>query len=432
MKLLETSAKGFQKKLEKLCGQIRSGGGIEKAVADVIDQVESRGDAAVCEYTEKFDGAKLTPAKLRLSDAEIAVASKALPAAQRKALRDSLKCVIDFHKKTKPKSWRAKNPHGATVGEEFYPIQRVGLYVPGGQVPLVSTVVMTVALAKLAGCPEIVVCTPPQADGSVNSALLSALSICGATEVYRVGGIQAIAAMAHGTKKIPAVDKIYGPGNAYVTEAKRQLFGVAGIDLLPGPSEVLVLADKTANPAYIAADLLAQAEHGSGKEKVYFVTTHRKLIDKVKSELAKQAETLSHAKEALDVIATKAIAVVAGSLDEAVEVANYIAPEHLELHVADVEQRSLVKKITTAGAILLGSETPTVLGDFTAGPSHTLPTDRTGRFFGGLQLIDFMRRTSIVKYDSKSASKAWPTVRAFSEMESLDAHGRSLQMRVES
>lgn len=431
MKVLETSTKGFQKKLEKLCSQIHSGGGIESSVTQVITEIKDRGDAAVCEFTEKFDGAKLTPAKLRVSDAEIAAASKALLPAQRKAMRDSLKCVLDFHKKTKPKSWRAKNPHGATVGEEFYPIQRVGLYVPGGQVPLVSTVIMTVALAKLAGCPEIVVCTPPQADGSVDASLLSALAICGANEVYRVGGIQAIAAMAHGTKKIPAVDKIYGPGNAYVTEAKRQLFGVVGIDLLPGPSEVLILADKTANPAYIAADLLAQAEHGSGKEKVYFVTTHRKLVEQVKAEIEKQAETLSHAKEALGIIATKAIAVVAGKLDEAVQVANYIAPEHLELHVAESDQRQLVKKITTAGALLLGSETPTVLGDFTAGPSHTLPTDRTGRFFGGLQLIDFMRRTSIVKYNSRSAAKAWPTVRAFSEMERLDAHGRSLQMRVE-
>lgn len=431
MKILETATPGFQKKLEKVCSQISSGAGIEKPVAEVIAEVRKRGDAAVCDFTEKFDRAKVTSAKLRVSEKEIADALKTLSSVKRKALRESLKCVLDFHRKTKPKSWRSRNPHGATVGEEFYPIRRVGLYVPGGQVPLVSTVVMTVALAKLAGCPEIVVCTPPQADGSVEASLLAALSICGATEVYRAGGIQAIAAMAYGTKKIKAVDKVFGPGNAYVTEAKRQLFGTVGIDLLPGPSEVLVLADKTANPTYIAADLLAQAEHGSGKEKVYFVTTHRKLIDKVGAELKKQAATLSHAKEALAIINSKALTVLARTLDEAAEVANYIAPEHLELHVADDAQKYLTKKITTAGAMLLGSDTPTVLGDFTAGPSHTLPTDRTGRFFGGLQLIDFMRRTSIVKYDRKSAAKAWPTVQAFSEMESLDAHGRSLQMRVE-
>ncbi len=430
MKLLRTPSTGFASRLSRYCRDAASGKNTAGAVAAVIAAVQKEGDAAVLRFTEQFDKAKLKPAQLKVSPEEIQRASKSLSAAQRKALNASLSCVRDFHKKTLPKSWRAKNPHGATVGEEFYPIQRVGLYVPGGQVPLVSTVIMSVALAKLAGCPEICVCTPPQADGSIDPGLLAALHKCGATEVYRAGGIQAVAAMAFGTKNIPAVDKVFGPGNAYVTEAKRQLFGVVGVDLLPGPSEVLVLADKTARADYIAADLLAQAEHGSGKEKVYFVTTHEPLVEAVEAEIKAQAETLSHAKAALAVL-KKSLAVVAKTMDDAVAAANYIAPEHLELHVAPALRKPLVKQLTTAGAILIGPETPTVLGDFTAGPSHTLPTDRTGRFFSGLQVIDFMRRSSVVQYDKRSAAKAWPTVRAFSEMEQLDAHGRSLQMRVE-
>jgi len=431
MKLLKTKSPGFTRALADACKAMASGQGtIGKTVAGVIAAVEKDGDTAVCEYTRKFDHAQLAPGDLLVQPEELKAARKALTAEQRAAIKESLQAVHNFHKKTLRKSWRAKNLHGATVGEQFYPIERVGLYVPGGQVPLVSTVIMTVALARVAGCPQIAVCTPPKPDGSVDPCLLAALALSGATEVYRIGGIQAIAAMALGTRRIKAVDKIYGPGNAYVTEAKRQLFGRVGVDLLPGPSEVLVFADETANPAYIAADLLAQAEHGSGKEKIYLVTTHAPLIKAVKAELKAQVGSLSHATEARAVIEKAALAILAETLEDGVAAANFIAPEHLELHVARHRQNALVKRITTAGAILVGELTPTVLGDFTAGPSHTLPTDRSGRFFGGLQLNDFMRRTSIVSYDKRSAGRAWPVVKAFSEMEQLDAHGRSLQMRL--
>lgn len=430
MKLLRTDATGFRSRLARYCREAASGKNVGAAVASVIEAVRKEGDKAVLRYTKQFDKAELKLAQLKVSADEMKDSAKSLAPAQRRALRDSLRCVQDFHRKTLPKPWRGKNPHGATVGEEFYPIQRVGLYVPGGQVPLASTVIMSVTLAKLAGCPEICVCTPPKADSSVDPGLLAALQACGATEVYRVGGIQAIAAMAYGTKRIPAVDKVYGPGNAFVTEAKRQLFGVVGVDLLPGPSEVLILADETARADFIAADLLAQAEHGSGKEKVYFVTTHEPLVAAVESEIKEQAETLSHAKQALAVL-KKSLAIVAKDMKSAVEAANFVAPEHMELHVAPAARKPLIKQIKNAGALLIGAETPTVLGDFTAGPSHTLPTDRTGRFFSGLQVTDFMRRTSIVHYDKRSAAKAWPTVKAFSELEQLDAHGRSLQIRLE-
>lgn len=431
MKILEYGQRGFAKELERACPAFRASDDIAETVRTVIDDVRKSGDKAVFKYTEKFDGAKLTARTLRVHPNQLAAAPKSLSAKQRKAIKESIRCVKDFHQKTLPQAWRAKNPHGATVGEEFYPIRRVGLYVPGGQVPLVSTVVMSAVLAKLAGCPEIVVCTPPRKDGSVNPGLLAALQLCGVSEVYKIGGVQAIAAMALGTKSVPAVDKVFGPGNAYVMEAKRALFGQVGVDLLPGPSEVLVIADQTANPAYLAADLLAQAEHGTGKEKVYLIVESRAQWDAVQAEIDRQAETLSHRDAALSVLKNHGLCVIAQDLDHIAEVANYIAPEHLELHVGKAALKTLAKKITTAGAMLMGGDTPTVLGDFTAGPSHTLPTDRTGRFFGGMQVTDYMRRTSIVQYDKKSAALAWPVVKAFAEMEQLDAHGRSLQMRVE-
>ncbi|WP_309385344.1 histidinol dehydrogenase [Cerasicoccus frondis] len=431
MKILEYGQKGFATKLKRACPSFRASDDVAETVRSVIADVAKEGNKAVFRYTEKFDGAKLTPRTLRVTQEELDAAPKSLTPTQRKAIKESIKCVKDFHQKTLPKAWRAKNPHGATVGEQFYPIQRVGLYVPGGQVPLVSTVIMSAVLAKLAGCPEVVVCTPPQKDGSVNPGLLAALKLVGVDEVYKIGGVQAIAAMAIGTKSVPAVDKVFGPGNAYVMEAKRALFGQVGVDLLPGPSEVLIIGDATSNPAYIAADLLAQAEHGTGKEKVYLIVGSRKQYDAIADEITKQAETLSHKDAALGVLKNHGLCIITKSVEQTVEIANYIAPEHLEIHVNAKTRKVLEKKITTAGAMLLGGDTPTVLGDFTAGPSHTLPTDRTGRFFGGMQVTDYMRRTSIVEYNPKAAKLAWPVVKAFSEMEQLDAHGRSLQMRVE-
>ena len=260
--------------------------------------------------------------------------------------------------------------------------------------------------------------------------MLAALSIIGIDEVYKVGGIQAIGAMAYGTKTIPAVDKIYGPGNAYVMEAKRQVLGTVGIDLLPGPSEVMIIADAGANPRHVAADLLAQAEHGSGKEIIYFATTSKSLLGKIEKAIAKQLPTLRHADKCAKILNGRCLAVTCKTLAQAVKVANYIAPEHLELQVAAASIEPLSQQITTAGAILQGYMTPTVLGDFTAGPSHTLPTGRAGRFFSGLQATDFMRRSSTVRYDAKSLAKASPVVETFARLEQLDAHGKSLTIRL--
>jgi len=429
MKILDYKDKNFWQQLGEACAPAAKADGIPAIVSGVIADVRARGDAAVEELTAKFDGANICAKNMRVTQAQLNAAVKAVSSEKKKMMREAIACVKAYHLHTKPKNWRAKNPQGATIGENFYPIRRVGLYIPGGSAPLVSTVVMTATLAKIAGCPEICVCTPPRKDGTINEFVLCVLSLLGIKEIYKVGGAQAIAAMGVGTQTIPAVEKLYGPGNAFVIEAKRQLFGEVGCDLLPGPSEVLIVADACANAKYVAADLLSQAEHGSGKEKIFLVTTSKKLISDVAKQLDKMSPTLSRAEKLLKIIADGCYVALVPNIDAAVAVANYVAPEHMELHVKNAEK--LAPKITTAGAILVGENTPTVLGDFTAGPSHTLPTGRTGRFSGGLQLIDFMRRSSFVKYDSKSIAKARDVVCAFSAMEMLDAHGNSLLVRLD-
>lgn len=420
----------FQSALRAFCEQAIVTGDVSDVVTAVLEDVRQRGDPAVLEYTEKFDGAKLSGPAMRVTSAELKASVKTLSPADRRAIRQSIALVKDFHKKTLPKAWKAKNAQGGVVGERFYPIQRVGLYIPGGNVPLVSTVIMTAVLAKLVKCPEIAVCTPPNTEGEVAPAMLAALSMIGIDEIYKVGGIQAVGAMAYGTKTVPAVDKIFGPGNAFVMEAKRQVLGQVGIDLLPGPSEVMIIADSGANPPHVAADLLAQAEHGSGKEIVYLVTTSRVLLRKIEKALEKQVSGLSHADKCAKVLQDRCLTVVCKNLDQAASVANYVAPEHLELQVADKSIEPLSQAITTAGAILQGYMTPTVVGDFTAGPSHTLPTGRAGRFFSGLQATDFMRRSSTVRYNAKSLAAAAPVVETFARLEKLDAHGKSLSIRL--
>ena len=420
----------FQNALCTFCEQATVSGDVSDVVTSVLADVRVRGDSAVLQYTEKFDHAQLTALDMRVSPQAIKASVKTLSAADRRAIRESIALVKDFHKKTLPKDWKAKNAQGGIVGERFYPIQRVGLYIPGGNVPLVSTVVMTAVLAKLVKCPQIAVCTPPDADGNIAAGMLAALSMIGIEEVYKVGGVQAVGAMAYGTKTIPAVDKIFGPGNAFVMEAKRQVLGTVGIDLLPGPSEVMIIADSGANPRHVAADLLAQAEHGSGKEIIYLATTSKVLLAKIEKALGQLLPALRHADKCAKVLKDRCLAVTCKNLAQAAEVANYIAPEHLELQVADKSIESLSRQITTAGAILQGYMTPTVLGDFTAGPSHTLPTGRAGRFFSGLQATDFMRRSSTVRYDAKSLGKASVVVETFARLEQLDAHGKSLTIRL--
>jgi histidinol dehydrogenase len=428
--LVYTETPRFNADLRRFCAKAEVSADVTQVVSGILESVRGRGDRAVLEATQKFDRAQLAAPAMRVKASEMQAALKSLAPADRKAIRESIAMVKDYHRKTLPKDWQAKNAHGASVGERFYPINRVGLYIPGGNVPLVSTVVMTAVLAKLVNCPEIAVCTPPRPDGSIAPGMLAALALVGIKEVYKVGGVQAIGAMAFGTKTIAPVDKIYGPGNAYVMEAKRQVLGTVGIDLLPGPSEIMIIADGGANPRHLAADLLAQAEHGSGKEILYYATTSKAQVAKVERAIEAQLPALRHADKCAAIIKKRCLAITCRNLAQAAAIANTIAPEHLELQVADKSIPGLNKSITTAGAILQGYYTPTVLGDFTAGPSHTLPTGRAGRFFSGLQATDFMRRSSTVRYNARSLAQAASVVETFARLEELDAHGNSLKIRL--
>lgn len=402
---------------------------ISDSVAAILADVRQRGDEAVSYYAARFDGAKLRGREFRVPAADLAAAKKRVSAADWKALQAAQKSIEAFNRRGRPQDWTARNGHGATVGEKFDPIRRVGLYVPGGEVPLVSTVLMTATLARIAGCPEIAVFTPSNPEGKVAPGLLAALDLLGLTEVYRIGGVQAVGAMAYGTTMIPAVDKVFGPGNAYVCEAKRQVFGTVGVDSLPGPSEVMVITDESARPDFVAADLLAQAEHGSGREKIYLVSTSAEVITATLAAVQEQLASLPRADKTRAVLEKGFLVAEVSGLTQAAEVANYVAPEHLQLMVADKAAAKLTSAITTAGAIMTGNFTPTALGDFVAGPSHVLPTGRAGRFFSGLRVADFMRRTSLVRYERASVRKAEPTVSAFAAMERLDAHGRSVRLR---
>lgn len=429
MRTLHHGSKTFAEDLAVFCRGALVPKEISDAVAAILSDVRTRGDEAVSYYAAKFDGAKLRAREFRVGANDLLVAAKALPLAEMRALVAARDNIIAYGRRGLPEDWSARNKHGATVGEKFDPIRRVGIYVPGGEVPLVSTVLMTVTLAKIAGCPEIVAFTPSNVNGKVAPALLAALHLLEVEEVYRVGGVQAIGAMAFGTTTIMPVDKIFGPGNAYVCEAKRQVFGTVGVDSLPGPSEVMIIADDTADVSFVAADLLAQAEHGSGREKIYLVVTSPDIVGAVASEIRTQLQLISRSEKTQRVLNEGFLVIEVSSLAQAATVANYVAPEHLQLMVAESAVKRLTAAITTAGAIMIGNYTPTALGDFTAGPSHVLPTARAGRFFSGLRVEDFMRRTSIIRYDRASVRKAEPIVSAFAAMERLDAHGRSVRIR---
>lgn len=400
---------------------------IEQRTRIILDDVAKRGDAAVLDLTEKFDGAKLTAEQLAVTTEELMIASLKADESLRAAVAEAEKNIANFAKKSRRKDWQAKNSHGATVGEKFDPFQRVGVYIPGGTAPLVSTALMTITLAKVAGCKDIVVCTPCGKDGSINPAILFAARAAGATEIYRIGGAQAVAALAYGTKTIRRVQKIFGPGNAYVSMAKRLLFGRVAVDLLAGPSDVLILADDTANPKFVAADMLAQAEHGSGHERVWLVTNSSKISKAVEKEIAKQLPKLSRREMIQRVLDRNVWLIQVKSIADGMALTNQIAPEHCEVITKDA--RKVSRGIVTAGALFLGNYSPTVLGDYVAGPSHVLPTDGAGASFAGLTVDQFQRRTSVAEYSRGALKKALPAVQKFAEMEGLDGHGKSALAR---
>ena len=402
--------------------------GIEQRTRAILQEVHARGDDAVLEFTARFDGATLNADQLAITQAELFNASLAADKPLRAAVAAAEKNIATFARKSLRKNWQTKHSHGAVVGEKFDPFTRVGVYIPGGTSPLVSTALMTVTLAKVAGCPEIVVTTPCGKDGTINPALLFAARAAGATEIYRIGGAQAIAAMSYGTATIRRVQKVFGPGNDYVVAAKRLLVGHVAIDLLPGPSEMLVICDDTANPAFAAADLLAQAEHGHGESRVWLVTTSGKMLKAVEREIAKQQPKLARAESIRRALESHSYLIQVKTIADAVALTNQLAPEHCEVMTRDA--RKVSAGILTAGAIFLGGWSPTVLGDYVAGPSHTLPTGGAGASFAGLTVDQFQRRTSVVEYSRAALKKALPTVQKFAELEGLSAHGKSAEVRL--
>ncbi len=400
---------------------------IEQQTAAIVEAVRARGDEALTELTERFNGIRLEPDQFPVTQAELVAASLQADESLRAAISETEKNVAAFAKRSRRKNWSMTNSHGAQVGEKFDPFLRVGIYIPGGAAPLVSTALMTIPLARAAGCKDIVVCTPCDRQGQVNPALLYAARVAGATEIYRIGGAQAIAALAFGTSTIGKVNKIYGPGNAYVVAAKRLLFGYAAMDLLPGPSELLVLADETADAACVAADLLAQAEHGSGHERVWLLTTSDKIIRGVQKEISRQLPKRSRRELIERALKNNGWLVHVESLEQGIELTNQLAPEHLEVMCKGAGH--IVGKLLTAGAIFVGGESPTVLGDYVAGPSHVLPAGGTGASFAGLTVDQFQRRTSVVEYKKPALRKALKAVKKFAEMEGLNAHGWSAEIR---
>ena len=427
MRVLRPEDKGYKKAIAALSRRAVADPKVRAVVSKILAAVEAKGDAALIRYTKKFGGPALLASQIPVSPAETARAIAELPADARRAISAARTNVRNFARRSLRKSWFMKNRQGAVVGERFDPFQRVGIYIPGGNAPLVSSAIMTCTLASAAGVREIVAVTPAGKDGRVHPALLAALAECGATEIYRVGGAQAVAALALGTKTIRPVQKIFGPGNAWVVEAKRQVFGRVAVDLLPGPSEVLVIADRTANPAWIAADLLAQSEHGRGSAAI-LVTDSGKILVAVEKSLSKQIKLSKRPKE-LAAALKNASLVLVKDMDSAVRLANSYAAEHVSIAAASPGQIAL--QLTTSGALFLGGISPVVGGDFLAGPSHELPTGGAGKSFAGLTADQFQRRTSVVMFDEPSLRASLPYLETFSEIEGLDAHGRSARIRLE-
>jgi histidinol dehydrogenase len=395
-------------------------------VAAIVDDVRRQGDSALLELTKRFDGVELAVAEIRVSEAEWAAA--AVPADLGAALVEAARRIEAFHRHQLPRSWWVRDEHGSLLGQQVTPLDRVGCYVPGGTAAYPSTVLMNMIPARVAGVRELAIVSPPGPGGRLDPTVLVAARLAGATEAYKVGGAQAVAALAYGTATIPRVDKIVGPGNLYVALAKRLVFGDVGIDMLAGPSEVVVVADAGADPRHVAADLLAQAEHDAMARAVC-LTDVPALADAVAAEVARQCPPLSRAAIAEAAVRDHGAVVVTRDLDEAIEVANRLAPEHLELSVAD--PFTWLSKVRHAGAIFLGRHTPEVVGDYLAGPNHVLPTGATARFASGLSVEDFVKRSSLIHYTPAGLRAAWPHLARLAAAEGLQAHSEAARVRVE-
>ena len=424
---LDSQQADFLKQFAILLGSKREASmEVGEAVTIILEDVKRTGDRALIEYTERYDRLLLTPATLRFSADEIAAAAAATPPAVRAALETAHARIYAHHEKQKPVDHVYQDALGVTLGTLWTAIEAVGIYVPGGTASYPSSVLMNAVPAKVAGV-ERVAMVVPTPRGELNNAVLAAAQIAGVSEIYRIGGAQAIGALAYGTATIAPVGKIIGPGNAYVAAAKRLVFGTVGIDMIAGPSEVLVIADSSANPAWVAADLLAQTEHGGGAQGI-LVTTDPRLADAVEKEVDRQIALLPRAEITREGWDEFGAVITVQSLDEATALANRIASEHVELALDD--PRPWVAKIRNAGAIFLGHHTPEAIGDYVGGSNHVLPTARSARFASGLGVLDFMKRTSLLGLDPSSLAALAEPAMTLAETEGLAAHGRSVAIRL--
>lgn len=398
----------------------------EDVVADIVNNVRQNGDWAVFEYTKKFDKWDIDADSIRVTEAEIEEAFKAAEEEFMDVLKRAAANIEDFHRKQLRNSWIDTKPDGSILGQRILPIAISGVYVPGGKAAYPSSLLMNVIPAKVAGVEKVIMTTPAGPDGKVNAGTLVAAKVAGVDEIYKVGGAQAIAAMAFGTESIPKVDKITGPGNIFVALAKKACFGYVSIDSIAGPSEILVIADETANPRYVAADLLSQAEHDELASAI-LITTDEKLAEAVKVQIDNFLKELSRAEIIKKSLDQYGYILLADSIEDAVEAANAIASEHLEILTKD--PYAVMTKIRNAGAIFLGEYSSEPLGDYYAGPNHILPTNGTAKFFSPLNVDDFMKKTSIISYSREALEKAHKDIELFAEREGLTAHANSIKVR---
>lgn len=400
----------------------------EDTVQAIVDDVRARGDEALFEYTKKFDGAELSADNIRVTQAEIQEALSQVDPNLLAVMKKSMKNIREYHEKQKQYSWFDSKPNGTILGQKVTALSSVGVYVPGGKAAYPSSVLMNIIPAEVAGVEKIVMVTPPGKDGKVNPVTLIAAHLAGATEVYKVGGAQAIAALAFGTKSIPSVNKIVGPGNIFVALAKKAVYGHVSIDSIAGPSEILVLADETANPRFVAADLLSQAEHDELASAI-LVTTSMELAEKVSAEAEAFVQNLSRKAILEKSLENYGYILVTDSMEDAIETANAIASEHLEIVTKNPFE--VMTKIQNAGAIFMGEYSSEPLGDYFAGPNHVLPTNGTAKFFSPLGVDDFIKKSSIIYYSREALEAVHTDIESFAEAEHLTAHANSVRVRFE-
>jgi histidinol dehydrogenase len=425
MKVIVSKDRSFRAAVARITSRSNlNAGKVETAVKSILKGVERGGDQAVIRYTKKFDRITLKLSQLRVSPEHVKEAYYQIRKEEGDALRFSAQRITAFHERQRPKTWMYQDS-GATLGQMILPLDAVGLYVPGGKAVYPSSVLMSAIPAKVAGVKRVVMCTPAQKIG-ISPYLLVAADIAGVDEVYRIGGVQAIAAMAYGTKTLDRVDKIVGPGNIYVATAKRLMYGTVGIDMVAGPSELLVVADEAANPSHVAADLLCEAEHDEDA-KVYLVTTSGRLAQEVSRRISEQLTKLSREKIMAKSIGRHAVAFVVDSLEAAIDLANEIAPEHITLSVD--RPFDYLEKVRHAGALFLGRYTPPAVADYVAGPNHVLPTGGTARFSSPLSIEDYVKTSNIISYSKEELAKVKDHLIRIAQMEGLDAHAKSLESR---